>query len=128
MTATREVLGNHRRQSQETRLELGLRLSLGLRRANQSGLFPHTAATESVTFCDADQILAGSSRVITRQFENQSSDDGTLAGDAHFVHVWRLGLRRPYFKPRVDAGIKRWPSPTQRKTHALCFLPRQKGT
>jgi hypothetical protein len=45
-------------------MELGLRLSALIAKAAQSGLLTRIVMTESVTFCDADQILAGSSRVI----------------------------------------------------------------
>jgi hypothetical protein len=45
------LLGNHRRQSQQSRLELGLRVSLGLRRTNNLDLLTRIATTESVTLC-----------------------------------------------------------------------------
>jgi hypothetical protein len=41
----REVLGNNRRQSQQSRLELGLRLSRGLLKGEQSSLLTRIAAT-----------------------------------------------------------------------------------
>ena len=44
-----EVMRNHRRQSQQSRLELGLRLSRGFGGGEQSGLLMRTVATEKDT-------------------------------------------------------------------------------
>jgi hypothetical protein len=45
-----EILGHHRRQSQQGRLELGPRLSSGFEQANNVELTP-TGATKSVPLC-----------------------------------------------------------------------------
>jgi len=47
----REVLGDHRRQSQQIRVELGLTVNGGFVRANGSGLLTHIATMEGVWFC-----------------------------------------------------------------------------
>ena len=44
--------GNHRGQSQQSRVELGLCRGNRLRRANDLELLMHTAAMESVSLCE----------------------------------------------------------------------------
>jgi len=45
------VLGNHRRQSQQSRLEFRGRLRRDILADERSGLLTHTATTESVSLC-----------------------------------------------------------------------------
>jgi hypothetical protein len=47
----REVLGNYRRQAQQSRLELGLRVSRGFAAGTRSGLLTRTAMMGSVSLC-----------------------------------------------------------------------------
>ena len=51
------LVGNHRRQSQQSRLELGLRLSRGLVMGEQSGLLTHIVATNKRFVARADEKL-----------------------------------------------------------------------